>query len=209
MGDEELSYFLKNNAPEIIGISEVQDPDDPRSKFYNNSIEFVDELYEQWQNKTGGSTNRVRYKEKVFLSYSWDDKPLVERLKNEFEKNGVTVFFDDDELKTGDKFNQVIRKNIKECKYFIPIISRNAIEDQSRYVYAKEWNAAIVLNDFSEDPKSPVICPFIIDDTQPTDSRIPEYIRKDIDIETLPDTDHYNEVVRRFIREQNLSVIED
>jgi len=202
--DIELSYFLQNNAIKIIRIGATSPQRTNEDKEYRNSIEFIDEMSEKWEKNTATTRNQTRFKEKIFLSYSWDDKVIVERLKNEFEKNGVQVFFDDDELKTGDRYNQVIKKYIKNCDYFLPIISKNSIEDKNRYVYDKEWKSAIVLDGYKDES---YIRPYIIDDTPPTDDRIPEEIRN-INIEKVIALGELGTVVRRFIAENKLTVMD-
>lgn len=199
--DSDLSNFLENNATKVIRIGSGGDDDDDDDKSYNNSMEFIDEMYAEWIKNAGIKRNEVRFKESVFLSYSWDDKSIVEKLKNEFEKNGVNVFFDDDELKTGDRFNQVIKKYIKDCDFFVPLISRNAIEDQTRYVYSKEWNCAIVLDDYLEKE---YLRPYILDDTEPTDERIPEGLRN-LNIVKISSSDDFGPMVRQFIKENELT----
>ncbi|MBL0052846.1 MAG: toll/interleukin-1 receptor domain-containing protein [Bacteroidetes bacterium] len=67
----------------------------------------------------GPPPNEILFKEEVFISYSWSDKSLAERFKNELMKNGVNVFFDDDELKTGDKYDQIIVTKVKDCDFFL------------------------------------------------------------------------------------------
>ena len=202
--DDDLFSFLENNATKVIRIGSKDDKNDERT--YNNSLEFIDEMYDEWSKKSEAVTrNEIRFKETVFLSYSWDDKSIVEKIKNEFEKNGVNVFFDDDELKTGDKFNNVIKKYIKDCDYFVPIISDNAIADQSRYVYSKEWNCAIVLDDYLEKG---YLRPYIIDGTAPTDERIPEGLRN-LNIVTIEDDSEFGPMVRKFIKENQLTSLDE
>ncbi len=202
--DIELSYFLEYNSAKVIRIGADADQDPNEEKVYKDSLEFIDEMYEEWQKNSERSRNETRFKEVVFLSYSWDDKTVVERLKNEFEKNGVRVFFDDDKLKTGDRYNQVIKKYIKDCDYFVPIISKNAIGNQDRYVYDKEWKSAIVLDGYKDQS---YIRPYIIDDTPPTDDRIPEEIRN-INIENIQEVDEFGNTVRKFIKENKLTAID-
>ncbi|NNE75624.1 MAG: toll/interleukin-1 receptor domain-containing protein, partial [Pricia sp.] len=99
--DIELSYFLEHNATKVIriaGPTVTKEGLTDGDKVYRDSIEFIDEMHRVWKEYRGDVVDRIRFKEKVFLSYSWDDKSVVERLKNEFEKNGISVFFDDDAL---------------------------------------------------------------------------------------------------------------
>ncbi len=201
--DIELSHFLKNNSTKIIRIGSSAILEKGEDKVYQNSIEFIDEMYEEWIKNSAMTRNQTRFKEKVFLSYSWDDKTIVEKIKSEFEHNGVSVFFDDDELKTGDRYNQVIKKYIKNCDYFVPIISNNAIGDKNRFVYDKEWKSAIVLDGYKDES---YLRPYIIDDTAPTDDRIPEEIRN-INIKKII-LDDLAPMVREFIADNNLTLID-
>jgi hypothetical protein len=157
-------------------------------------------MYEQCMESSEAKKSNVHYKEVVFISYSWTDKPLADRVKNEFEKHGLNVFFDDDELKTGDRYNQVIKNYLKDCNFFLALISNNAISDKNRYVYDKEWRSAIVLDGFKDQS---YIRPFIIDDTPPTDDRIPEEFRN-LNITKIDNFDELDKVVRDFIRDNNL-----
>ncbi|MDQ6761025.1 MAG: TIR domain-containing protein [Bacteroidota bacterium] len=200
--DAELITFLETNATKVIPIS-AKEQDINGNKVYKSSIEFIHEMFAQCDKNGLSKTKEVKYKELIFISYSRDDKSLAERLRNEFEKNGLRVFFDEDTLQTGDLYNQVIRKYIKTCDFFVAIISENAIKDKSRYVYEKEWKSAIVLNNFNGYPN---IRPFIIDKTVPTDDRIPEEIRN-LNIETNLVFDDLGKTVQKFIKENNLTPI--
>ncbi len=202
--DDDLYSFLENNKTQVIRIGK-SDSDDEEHRSYNNSIEFIDEMYDNWsKSNIAEKRNEVKFKELVFLSYSWSDKTIVEKIKNEFERNGVKVFFDDDKLRNGDKFADVIKKYVKDCDLFVPLISDNAIKDPKRYVYDIEWRNAIFLAEWNERN---FIRPYIIDDTEPTDDRIPAEIRqRDIDkIDT--DTD-FGPIVRKFIEDNELTPID-
>jgi hypothetical protein len=204
--DIELSYFLEHNATKVIRIgspSVSKKDEDKDDEVYRDSIEFIDEMHRVWKEYRGEIVGRIRFKEKVFLSYSWDDKSVVERLKNEFEKNGISVFFDDDSLKTGERYNQTIKNYIKNCDFFLPIISKKAIENKDRYVYDKEWKSAIVLDGYKDRS---YIRPYIIDDTPPTDQGIPEEIRE-LNIEKVPGLDNFGPLVRKFIKENDLTLL--
>ena len=200
--DKALITFLENNSIKIIPIG-LKEEELNGNKVYKNSTAFIEDMFAQCFKNAELKRNEVRYKEAVFISYSWDDKSAAERLKNEFEKNGLNVFFDDDALKTGDRYNQVIKKYIKDCDFFLAIISKNAIQDSNRYVYDKEWRCAIVLDGFKDHS---YIRPFIIDDTPPTDARIPEEIRG-LNIEKIIDFNDLGSIVRKFIKENNLTPI--
>jgi len=202
--DSDLSYFLNNNRhnTKVIKIGSQSDSNKSNNVF-NNSVHFIDQLHEAWKSNKGDSINKVRYKEKVFLSYSWDDKTFVKKLKNEFEKNGVSLFFDDDYLKTGDRYADKIKTYIKECDYFVALISKNAIKDKSRYVYDEEWRRAIIVADLAEKQ---YIRAYLIDDTSPTNDRIPAEMRQ-MDINKIDSVDAIANKVREFIKENKLTQV--
>lgn len=198
--DSELTSFLENNATKVIPIDAGVTSTEGET-VYKSSCEFIEEMFEQTTQGGASKTNEIKFKEIAFISYSWTDKALAEQIRSEFEKNGVNVFFDDDELKTGDRYNQVIKKYLKECDYFVALISQNSIGDQSRYVYDKEWKFAIFFDD-----ERHYIRPYIIDDTNPVDPRIPEEMRI-LNIEKITDFGDLGKVVRKFIQENNLTPI--
>jgi hypothetical protein len=202
--DNELKTFLECNYTKVIPIDNRLKAEEAKPNVFKNSIEFIDQMYEQCAQTTERNKDVIKYKEKAFISYSWNDKSLAERFKNELENNGVEVFFDDDELKTGDRYNAIIKKYLTECDFFIALISENSIGDATRYVYDKEWKFAIFFND-----ERNYIRPYIIDQTQPVDSRIPEEMRE-LNIRKIDnfDTD-LPKVVREFIQENKLTKLSD
>ena len=92
---------------------------------------------------------------------------------------------------------------IKECDYFVALISKNAIADQSRYVYDEEWRTAIILSDVLQKQ---YIRPYLIDDTSPMNDRIPNKMRS-LDINKIDSVDDMGSMVREFIRENNLTTM--
>ena len=61
----------------------------------------------------------------VFLSYAKEDLPQVMNLKAAFDRAGVDAWLDKDRLEAGDLYDQKIRRFIKTCAVFVPVISRN------------------------------------------------------------------------------------
>lgn len=211
--DIDLSTFLENNKTSVIPIGVSMKSSEKAETVYKNSIEFIDKLFELTEINKGISTdNKPRYKEKLFLSYSWSDKLIIKKFKNEFEKCGVELFFDDDDLRNGDNFSDTISEYINKCDYILPLISNNSINRKESYVYDKEWTQAIYVEKFKKssglfkDGQETYIRPYIIDETSPTDDRIPEEIRKR-NITSVPSEDDFGEIVRKFIKENNLTEI--
>jgi hypothetical protein len=61
----------------------------------------------------------------VFLSYASQDAEAAARVCAALRAVGIEVWFDQSELRGGDAWDQAIRKQIKTCTLFIPIISRH------------------------------------------------------------------------------------
>src|ERR1022692_172362 len=58
----------------------------------------------------------------VFISYARDDIAAAQRAAEALRSNGVEVWFDLNELRGGDAWDQKIRKQIKACTLFLPVI---------------------------------------------------------------------------------------
>jgi hypothetical protein len=61
----------------------------------------------------------------VFLSYASQDADAARNMAETLRSAGVEVWFDKSELRGGDAWDAAIRRQIKACALFIPIISRN------------------------------------------------------------------------------------
>ena len=77
----------------------------------------------------------------VFLSYASEDLSAAERIASALRAAGVEVWFDKSELRGGDAWDRSIRKQIKACALFIPIISRHA-HDRIEGYFRLEWKLA-------------------------------------------------------------------
>jgi hypothetical protein len=61
----------------------------------------------------------------VFLSYASQDAKTVRRICDALRRASVEVWFDQSELRGGDSWDHNIRKQIKDCALFVPIILAN------------------------------------------------------------------------------------
>ena len=77
----------------------------------------------------------------VFLSYASQDALEVERIAEALRAAGVEVWFDKNELVGGDAWDQKIRRQIKECALFVPIVSANTQARREGY-FRIEWKLA-------------------------------------------------------------------
>jgi hypothetical protein len=62
----------------------------------------------------------------VFLSYASEDGEAAERIAHALRTAGIEVWFDRNALRGGDEWDRKIRREIKDCALFVPIISANS-----------------------------------------------------------------------------------
>ena len=99
----------------------------------------------------------------VFLSYAREDKAAALRLSEALVTEGIEVWFDQVELRGGDTWDAKIKKQIRECALFVPVISAQTQKRGEGY-FRREWNlAAQRLLDMA--PGRPFLLPVVIDDT--------------------------------------------
>jgi tetratricopeptide (TPR) repeat protein len=77
----------------------------------------------------------------IFLSYASQDAESARHICEALRGAGVEVWFDQSELRGGDAWDQSIRKQIKECALFMPIISAHTQERAEGY-FRLEWHLA-------------------------------------------------------------------
>ena len=77
----------------------------------------------------------------VFISYSSDDVEAAQRIATALHEAGIEVWFDRSELRGGDAWDQNIRRQIKECALFLPIISQTTERRPEGY-FRLEWRLA-------------------------------------------------------------------
>src|SRR6516165_4639168 len=111
----------------------------------------------------------------VFLSYASDDVEAAERIATALRAAGIEVWFDREELRGGDAWDQRIRQQIHDCRLFVPIISANT-EARLEGYFRREWKLAV---DRTDDMASEVafLVPVVIDDTLNASAHVPERFR--------------------------------
>ena len=113
----------------------------------------------------------------VFLSYASQDAEAARRICEALRSDGVDVWFDQEGgLEHGDEWDAKIRKQIKECVLFIPLISANTQARHEGY-FRLEWELAAD-RAMSIASGVPFILPVVIDDTREPDALVPDRFRK-------------------------------
>jgi TolB-like protein/Tfp pilus assembly protein PilF len=112
----------------------------------------------------------------VFLSYSSQDAEAALRIRDALDAAGLEVWFDKSELRGGDAWDASIRKQIRECALFVPIISANT-EARSEGYFRLEWKLAVDRSHLMADDTA-FLLPVALDDTLEATARVPDRFRE-------------------------------
>ncbi len=112
----------------------------------------------------------------VFISYARDDIAAAQRTAEALRSNGVEVWFDLNELRGGDAWDQKIRKQIKACTLFLPVISARTQERSEGY-FRLEWKLAVERTHLMAEGV-PFLVPLVVDETSDSGAVVPpEFLR--------------------------------
>src|SRR6202047_1874721 len=87
-------------------------------------------------NRVGSQTGAV------FLSYASQDADAAQRICAALRAAGIEVWFDQSELRGGDAWDTSIRKQIKTCALFLPVISHTT-HDRVEGYFRLEWKLGV------------------------------------------------------------------
>jgi TolB-like protein len=108
----------------------------------------------------------------VFLSYASDDRQAARALGDALTRFGIEVWLDESELGGGDAWDQKIRRQIRECDYFMPVVSARTEARHEGY-FRREWRLAVERTlDMADDHL--FLLPVVIDGTDTMRARVPE-----------------------------------
>ncbi len=111
----------------------------------------------------------------VFLSYASQDAAAARQLSVALRVAGVEVWFDQSDLVGGDAWDAQIRRQIRECALFVPIISANTQSRLEGY-FRLEWKLAAQRTHAMAAAK-PFLLPVVVDDTVDAAAHVPEEFR--------------------------------
>src|SRR5580658_11131083 len=108
----------------------------------------------------------------VFLSYASEDRQAARLIGDVLPGYGLEVWYDESELGGGDAWDQKIRRQIRECDYFMPLISANTEARHEGY-FRREWRLAVERTlDMADDHL--FLLPVVIDSTTQQEARVPD-----------------------------------
>ena len=108
----------------------------------------------------------------VFLSYAREDTEAARRIAEALRGFGVEVWFDQSELRGGDSWDAKIKKQIRECALFLPLVSAHT-EERSEGYFRREWLLAVERTRDMAAGRT-FIVPVVIDDTPEAGTAVPE-----------------------------------
>ena len=133
----------------------------------------------------------------IFLSYARGDLPAVQRIHDALEAAGVEVWFDQSRLEGGDDFDVMIRRHIRACSYFVPVISHTTQARHEGY-FRFEWDLAVERSRLIAE-SVPFILPIAVDQVDANGALVPERFRA-LHWINLPGGDATQEFVDRMVR---------
>lgn len=108
----------------------------------------------------------------VFLSYASQDRQAALSLCEVLPGYGLEVWYDESDLTGGDVWDQKIRRQIRECDFFMPVISAQT-EARPEGYFRREWRLAVERTlDMADDHT--FLLPVVIDDTREAGARVPD-----------------------------------
>ena len=131
--------------------------------FPGSAVAFVDELHQRWQaqDRPVRATRQWRQPPPgaVFLSYTRSDVAAARSFRQALEARGVTTWFDEDQLESGDPWLERIESYIKsDALLFVPILSE-ATESRAQGKFRREWACALDRNKDHTGSGIPFIVP--------------------------------------------------
>jgi len=112
----------------------------------------------------------------VFLSYAREDADAARRIADALRAFDVEVWFDQNELRGGDAWDQKIRSQIRTCALCIPLVSATT-QSRGEGYFRREWKIAV---ERMQDMASgvPYLLPVAIDETTEREAAVPEEFLK-------------------------------
>jgi TolB-like protein/cytochrome c-type biogenesis protein CcmH/NrfG len=108
----------------------------------------------------------------VFLSYASQDCEAAQRICEALRAAGIEVWFDQSELRGGDAWDQKIRRQIRDCALFVPLISANTASRHEGY-FRLEWDLADQRTHMIARDRA-FIVPVCVDGTPDSGTDVPE-----------------------------------
>jgi TIR domain len=124
----------------------------------------------------GCSASMTESSNAVFLSYASEDSDAALRICTALRAAGIEVWFDQSELRGGDAWDQKIRRQIKSCALFMPLISARTRVRTEGY-FRLEWKLAVDRSHLMAADRA-FLVPVAIDGSGSADATVPDGFRE-------------------------------
>ncbi len=108
----------------------------------------------------------------VFLSYASEDRAAASSIRDAMAASGLDVWYDENELAGGDAWDKKIRRQIRECDFFMAVISSQTEARREGY-FRREWRLAVERS-LDMDDDHTFLLPAVIDATDQSTAKVPE-----------------------------------
>lgn len=124
----------------------------------------------------GGDSGAKGSRPAVFLSYASEDAPAAQRMGAALRAAGIEVWLDQSELRGGDAWDATIRRQIRQCALFVPLISASTRARPEGY-FRLEWKLAVDRSHLFA-AESAFLLPVVIDATREAEALVPDRFRE-------------------------------
>jgi hypothetical protein len=133
----------------------------------------------------------------AFLSYASEDAQAAERIADALRAAGIEVWFDRNALRGGDEWDRKIRREIKDCALFVPLVSANS-EARHQGYFRLAWDLADQRSHMIARGR-PFLVPVGLDETRAEDAGVPDSFQR-AQWTRLPDGATPDEFIERIER---------
>lgn len=133
----------------------------------------------------------------VFISYAHEDMAAARKIRDALDAAGIDVWFDQRRLEGGDEWDAQIKRHIRACSLFLPIISKQTQARHEGY-FRLEWNLAVERSLLIAET-IPFILPIAVDPVNETEALVPERFIK-VHWTRLPGGEATPEFTERMVR---------
>lgn len=114
---------------------------------------------------------------KIFISYGREDVEKAKKCYRELKDAGFSPWLDTESLKAGQKWEAVIRKEIRESRYFLALLSHRSVSRKG-FINKELAEALEVLEEY---PESEVfLIPVRLDECHPSHEKLSKLHRVDM-----------------------------
>lgn len=132
---------------------------------------------------------------KIFISYGREDTKAAKRIYKDLRAYGYDPWLDTESLLAGEKFEHIIRKAIRESRFFLALLSHSSV-NRKGFLNKEIAEAIDILKEYP--PKKKYLIPVRLDDCKPSHEELSELHRVDM----FPSWDSGLEKIRKAVESE-------